>query len=77
MTAFKREPRLFMVKQRWPPLVAIVARGTVAPARAKLIGMWILMALAACGWRVRKSHVPQIQLHVGWLVAVGAANCAM
>lgn len=77
MSALERKRRLFMIKQRRPPFIAVVARSAIAGPGPELIRMRVLVALGARNRRMREIDVRHRQLHIGRLVAFGASNGAM
>lgn len=77
MSAFEREGRLLVIEERRTPLVAVVARGTVAGLRPELVCMGVFVALVAALWSTRKVHMEHRQLHVRRLVAFDAGYAAM
>ena len=77
VSAFEGECCLFMIEERWLPLVAVMATAAVVSAYAKLICMRILVALAASNGCRCEIDVDHRQFHVGRFVAVGAGRGAM
>lgn len=77
MTAFQRKVRLVMVEKRGPPLIAVVASGTIVCPRPKLAGMRVLMAIATISRGFRELHVRHGQFHIWRLVAIDAGHGPM
>src|ERR1017187_8693961 len=49
MAALERKRGLLVIEERGLPLVAVVAGGAIAAARAELVGVRVLVAFAASG----------------------------
>jgi hypothetical protein len=77
MSALERKRRLFVIEQRRPPFIAVVASSAIAGLGPELIRMRVLVALSARNRGMREIDVRHRQLHIGWLVAFGASNGAM
>lgn len=77
MGTLQGKGRFFVIEERRLPLVAVMARSAVVAASAELPPMRILVAITArCGGSA-KFDVHQVQLHVGWLVAIRAGHSAV
>src|SRR5271165_4988921 len=68
MGAFQRELRLLVIKERGPPLVAVVACGTVICARAELVRVRVFVTLGAGSAGTREINMPHRQFHIWRLV---------
>jgi len=77
VTSFKRKDGLGVIEKGGPPLVAVVACGTVPASFTELIGMRIFMAFAAFYGRLRKLNMSHCQFKIRWFVAIGAGNRTM
>ena len=75
--SFQRESGLVMIKKRRLPFIAVVACCAIVGPGAELVGVRILMAIAAIDGGFRKIHVPHCQFHRRRLVAVDAGRRAM
>ena len=77
VSPFERESGLVMIEERRLPFIAVVASCAIVGPGAELVGMRILMAIAAIDGGFRKVHMPHVEFHVRWLVAVDAGHRAM
>ena|SRR5579863_1198130 len=77
VSSLERESRLFVIKERRLPLIAVVASGAIVDPCAKLVPMWILVTIAAFDGCFREIHLAHVELHGGRLMAVDAGHCAM
>ena len=77
MSAFEREAGLLVIEKRGPPLVGVVACFTLAGLFRELIGVGILMAIAAMDGGFRELDVQHGPLKIGRPVAGGALSGAM
>jgi hypothetical protein len=77
VSPFEGEFCFVVIEERWFPLVAVVTSGAVVGTSSELAGMRVFVAFYACFGHICELHMLQIQLHVGWLVTVGACDSAM
>lgn len=77
VTSFKRESGLGVIEEGRPPLVAVVACGTVLASFAELVGMGIFVAFAAFYGRLRKLDMDHREFKIRCFVAIGAGNRTM
>lgn len=74
MAALQGEVRLAVIEERWSPLIAVMAFSAIVCPRIELIGMWILMAIAAIDGCFGKLHVRHGKFHVRWFMAIDARH---
>jgi len=77
VTSFQRESRFVVIEERRLPFVAVVASSAIVGAGAELVGMRILMTIAAIGGGFREVHMPHVEFHGRRLVAIDAGHRAM
>ena len=73
----EREYGLVVIKERWPPFIAVVAGCTVVAACAKLVGVRISVTFVASLGCALELDVEHIQFHIWWLVAICTGHGAM
>ena len=77
MPAFQWKPRPIVIEKRWLPLITIVAIRAGIHPRSKLIGVWVLVTIAAIDGGFREVHVTHIEFHRGRFVAIDTCNAAV
>lgn len=77
MPALQCKRGCVVVEERRPPLVRVVTCRAVAGPGAELIGMRILVTIAAIDGRFRKIYMHHRTLQIGRTMALGACHSAM
>jgi hypothetical protein len=77
VSAGKGKSGALVIEERRPPFVCVVATCAVVLAGAELMGMRVLMTIAALDRSFREIDPPHRELHIRRLVTLGARNRAM
>jgi len=68
MSALERKNCLLVIKQRRPPLIAVVAGTTIVRLGSELVRVGVIVALSARRRCTREIDMRHRQLHIGRLV---------